>query len=90
MALTPQIHTRRTDDVSVVKWEMESDGSELYNFIISEVDSDVEVHIVQWRTISVLRPDGTGFSLDRGEYLARGDDLKFFRLTDETLPLLFN
>lgn len=90
--LTPETRTRRTDDIIAIKWEMGADGQELYNYIVDKLGAgDWEVNLVPWRTISVQHVNGQdGFNVERGEWLAEGDDGKLFRLNDESLKLLFN
>lgn len=90
--LTPVTKTRRTDDIEIVQWAIADDGTELYNYLVDELDlNDWSVSLQSWRTVSASKLDGSeSFSVDRGDYLAKDSDGRFFKIDEQTLKLLFN
>lgn len=88
--LIPEIMTRRTEDVEVVHWGMESDGEDIELWVTSNTPEDWIVARMPWRTVSASDANGeTGFTIDRGEYLVRTSDGKIIRTTTATLELFF-
>lgn len=89
--VTPVNRTWRTDDVTVVQWEMESDGADMKEWIEDNVLINWTVSLVPYRTVVASSADGSeSFSVDRGGYLAKTSDGKIVRTDAETLNLLFN
>jgi hypothetical protein len=89
--LTPEVRTRRTDDIEIVHWPTSDDGTEMYGYVLSQLDASWEVRLQQWRTVSANKLDGSaGFSVDRASYLAKDSDGRFFSLNEQMLKLLFN
>lgn len=88
--LIPETMTRRTDDVTVLHWDEDSDGVDLFEYLEVELP-DWDLHLVTSRTISATNPDGSGgFSVDRGDYLVKTSDDKIIRTSAETLSLFFS
>lgn len=88
--MIPETMTRRTDDVTVVYWDMDSDGADVHNWIVGNVAVDWVVNRVAWRTINASDPTGEeGFNIDRGEYLVKTSDDKIIKTSAETLKLFF-
>lgn len=82
--------TRRMDDVSVIHWDMASDGSDIRDWIIGFVPVDWTVRHTLNRTINVSDPTGEeGFNVDRGEYLVVTSDDKIIKTSAETLTMFF-
>jgi len=88
MTISSQTYSRRTDDITVIKWESGSNGTEEMVYLQNDLGMEWNVTLETWRTISCT--DGTSeFSFDRGDYAAKDSDGVWHKLSPAQLKLFF-